>query len=156
MRIALQQKPAQTAPPPAILDAAADNGRKNKPKGQARPKLPATPAPAPLVAASAPPVTLSGRELQIMRHLAEGQTAQQVADALFISKRTVDFHVGNVYDKCSVSNRTQCLLFLMQQGVLCMDSLKVCSKANKKQTGAKNKQEAGKSTTTPTSDVACN
>lgn len=48
---------------------------------------------------------LSLRELQVLRLLATGETNQSIADALYISVRTVDRHVSNVYTKLGVANR---------------------------------------------------
>lgn len=48
---------------------------------------------------------LSLRELQVLRLLAGGQTNRSIADSLYISVRTVDRHVSNLYTKLGVSNR---------------------------------------------------
>ena len=49
---------------------------------------------------------LSERELQVLRLLAAGKTNRDVAEALFISERTVARHVSNIFDKLGVSSRT--------------------------------------------------
>ena len=49
---------------------------------------------------------LSDRELQVLRLLAAGKTNRQVAEALFISEKTVARHVSNIFDKVGVSSRT--------------------------------------------------
>jgi DNA-binding CsgD family transcriptional regulator len=57
---------------------------------------------------SAPPPAppeLSLRELQVLRLLATGATNRSIADALYISVRTVDRHVSNLYTKLGVSTR---------------------------------------------------
>lgn len=59
-------------------------------------------------AASIPVATqgeLSLRELQVLRLLAAGETNRSIADSLYISIRTVDRHVSNLYTKLGVSNR---------------------------------------------------
>lgn len=48
---------------------------------------------------------LSLRELQVLRLLATGETNRSIADSLYISIRTVDRHVSNVYTKLGVANR---------------------------------------------------
>lgn len=48
---------------------------------------------------------LTLRELQVLRLLATGDTNRTIADRLFISTRTVDRHVSNVYTKLGVSSR---------------------------------------------------
>ena len=53
------------------------------------------------------PVTLTVREVEVLNHSFHGKTSKEVADTLFVSKRTVDFHLANAYAKLSVSNRVQ-------------------------------------------------
>ena len=48
---------------------------------------------------------LSLRELQVLRLVATGATNRAIADALYISVRTVDRHVSNLYTKLGVSTR---------------------------------------------------
>ncbi len=52
-------------------------------------------------------VKLTRRELEVLSLVVEGKSSKDVADALFVSKRTVDFHLANIYDKLQVSNRVQ-------------------------------------------------
>lgn len=49
---------------------------------------------------------LTGRELEVLRHLASGRTNRAIAEELFISERTVDRHVSNILTKLRVSSRT--------------------------------------------------
>jgi DNA-binding CsgD family transcriptional regulator len=48
---------------------------------------------------------LSERELEVLRHLAAGETNKTIASALVLSTRTVDRHVSNIYAKLGVSTR---------------------------------------------------
>jgi DNA-binding CsgD family transcriptional regulator len=52
------------------------------------------------------PGQLSEREAQVLRLLAAGKTNRDVAEALFISEKTVARHVSNIFDKLGVSSRT--------------------------------------------------
>jgi len=48
---------------------------------------------------------LSRREIEVFALIAQGLTSREVADRLFISKRTVDFHLDGIYLKLGVKNR---------------------------------------------------
>lgn len=50
---------------------------------------------------------LTATELSVLRYVATGMTSKEVAIEMELSKRTVDFHLGNIYDKLSVGNRLQ-------------------------------------------------
>mgnify|MGYP001407047108 CR=1 FL=1 len=50
---------------------------------------------------------LSPRELEVVQLLKEGLTSKEVADRLYVSKRTVDFHCANINAKLGIKNRVQ-------------------------------------------------
>ncbi|GAA0588764.1 LuxR family transcriptional regulator [Paractinoplanes ferrugineus] len=50
---------------------------------------------------------LTMQELYIARHVATGATSQEVATQLFLSPRTVDAHLRNIYRKLGISSRRQ-------------------------------------------------
>lgn len=55
-----------------------------------------------------PPLfTLTAREQEVLTLLAEGMTNTQLAEVLFISERTVNRHISNIFTKLGVHNRTQ-------------------------------------------------
>ena len=51
--------------------------------------------------------TLSPREVEVLSLVVQGRTSKEVAESLFLSKRTVDFHLTSIYGKLQVSNRLQ-------------------------------------------------
>ena len=61
---------------------------------------------------------LTRRETEILSLIVEGHSSKKVADLLFVSKRTVDFHLDNIYDKLNVTNRMQALQRAMRLGIL--------------------------------------
>jgi DNA-binding CsgD family transcriptional regulator len=51
------------------------------------------------------PGGLSRREVEVLRLVADGRTAGEIATQLFISSRTAEHHIQNIYTKIGVSNR---------------------------------------------------
>lgn len=50
---------------------------------------------------------LSTRELEVLRLIAAGKTDRQIADTLYISRRTVEWHVRNLLGKLGAANRAE-------------------------------------------------
>ena len=51
--------------------------------------------------------TLTGREAEVLRFLAEGRTDREIADALTISPRTVTTHVASILHKLGATRRAE-------------------------------------------------
>lgn len=62
--------------------------------------------------------TLSSRESQILRLVAEGLTNREIAEQLFISRFTVECHIKNIYRKLAVSSRTRAVNTARARGLL--------------------------------------
>lgn len=70
----------------------------------------------------APPVQLTGRELDVLRLIAGGNSIKQMAQQLTISPKTVDTHIQHIYEKIGVSTRAGATLFAVEHQLLGMDS----------------------------------
>jgi putative nucleotidyltransferase with HDIG domain len=62
------------------------------------------------------PCPLSGRELDVLRRLAEGKVYKQIAAELDLSASTVRSHLHNVYGKLGALDRAQAVLIATEQG----------------------------------------
>jgi DNA-binding CsgD family transcriptional regulator len=63
-------------------------------------------------------VRLTKREVEVLNLIAQGQSSQEAADALYVSKRTVDFHLANIYEKLKVNNRVQAFRAATRLGLI--------------------------------------
>jgi DNA-binding NarL/FixJ family response regulator len=52
---------------------------------------------------------LSAREKEVLEHLAKGMLYKEIADELGISFHTVRQHIGNIYEKLHVQNKTEAI-----------------------------------------------
>ncbi len=51
--------------------------------------------------------SLTGREREVLQHIARGYTYRETGEALFISVKTVETHVGSVLRKLQLTNRNE-------------------------------------------------
>ncbi|MEV7738871.1 response regulator transcription factor [Streptomyces sp. NPDC088921] len=61
---------------------------------------------------------LSGREVEVVRLLAEGRSNRAIAEALFLSEATVKTHLVRVYRKFKVDNRAAAVSQAVRRGLL--------------------------------------
>ena len=54
-----------------------------------------------------PQQLLTAQELQVAIAIAEGKTNKEAAAALFLSPKTIEFHLGHIYRKLDIHTRTQ-------------------------------------------------
>ncbi len=67
--------------------------------------------------ADRPPVArLTAREREVLGALADGLTNRQLADRLFISERTANRHLSNIFTKLGVRNRTAAARIAIEAG----------------------------------------
>lgn len=62
--------------------------------------------------------SLTERETEVLKLIAEGYTNQEIAERLFISMTTVKTHVGNILEKIGAQNRVQAVIFAFQHGLV--------------------------------------
>jgi LuxR family transcriptional regulator, maltose regulon positive regulatory protein len=48
----------------------------------------------------------TGRELEVLKRIAEGKQNEEIADKLFLSVRTVEKHITNIYSKLGISGKS--------------------------------------------------
>lgn len=63
-------------------------------------------------------LSLSDREIEILKEICDGKTNKQIADQLKISASTVDFHRGNIYKKTKSKNITDLLKYSIKNGII--------------------------------------
>ena len=61
---------------------------------------------------------LTVRELQVLRLVASGKTNKAIARELFLSDKTIDRHVSNIFAKLNVSSRAAATAFAYKQQLL--------------------------------------
>jgi non-specific serine/threonine protein kinase len=64
------------------------------------------------------PDTLTSRERDVLRLLASGRTDQEIADVLFLSRRTVNTHVARILGKLGARNRREAVAVGRTRGLL--------------------------------------
>jgi len=64
------------------------------------------------------PCPLSGRELEVLKRLAEGKVYKQIAAELQLSTSTVRTHLHNIYGKLGAVDRAQAVLIATERGWL--------------------------------------
>lgn len=60
--------------------------------------------------------TLTEREREVLTLLAQGMTNKDIAQSLFLSVRTIEAHLRNIYSKLDITTRTEAVLWAVQHG----------------------------------------
>ncbi|MBI5929575.1 MAG: response regulator transcription factor [Chloroflexi bacterium] len=64
------------------------------------------------------PESLTDRETEVLRLLAQGKANKEIAAELVIGEKTVKTHVSNILSKLNVSSRTQAALYAVRIGLV--------------------------------------
>ena len=66
---------------------------------------------------------LSQRELEILRLASKGMSNKAIASDLSLSVRTVQAHLGNIFNKLDVGSRTEAVLYGLRRGWFTLEDL---------------------------------
>jgi DNA-binding NarL/FixJ family response regulator len=69
------------------------------------------------------PENLSSREREVLVEAARGLSSKEIAGKLYISERTVQTHLGSIYDKLGARNKTEAMLLALKYGVVSLEEL---------------------------------
>jgi DNA-binding CsgD family transcriptional regulator len=64
---------------------------------------------------------LTRREAQVLALVAEGASNREIAEALFLSPRTVERHITNLYGKIGVEHRAEAVAYALRHGLTRVD-----------------------------------
>lgn len=64
------------------------------------------------------PSRLTDREVEVLRIVAEGSTAKDAAEKLVISRKTVEHHLENIYNKLGVTSKTAAAVYAVTNGIV--------------------------------------
>lgn len=68
--------------------------------------------------ASMPATTLTRRELDVLRAVAEGKSNQDIGKELFLSENTVKYHVHSILDKLQLKSRRDAAAYARERGLI--------------------------------------
>ncbi len=72
---------------------------------------------APREAPTGPAADLTDRELEVIRLIAQGHSNHEIAQAFFISEKTVKTHVSHILAKLGLNDRTQLAIYAIKHGL---------------------------------------
>ena len=67
--------------------------------------------------------TLTEREMEVLKLAAKGVSNRDIAEQLFVSNRTVQTHLSNIFKKLAVASRTEAILHGLKRGWFYMEEL---------------------------------
>ena len=61
---------------------------------------------------------LTTRELDVLRHVSDGNRNRDIAKRLFISEETVKVHIKHIMEKLGASDRTEAVTIAVRRGII--------------------------------------
>ena len=61
---------------------------------------------------------LTERQMEVLKYIAQGWTNKEIADTLFITERTVKYHLQEILQKLHLRNRTQAVAYAVRTGLI--------------------------------------
>ena len=62
--------------------------------------------------------SLTGREIEVLKQVANGNRNRDIADTLFISEETVKVHIKHIMEKLGANDRTQAVAIGIRRGII--------------------------------------
>ena len=62
--------------------------------------------------------SLSDREVEVLKHVADGNKNWEIAERLFISEETVKVHIKHIMEKLGASDRTEAVSIAVRRGII--------------------------------------
>ena len=62
--------------------------------------------------------TLTPREVEVLKYLAEGNRNKDIGERLFISEETVKVHIKHIMEKLGANDRTQAVAIAVRRGII--------------------------------------
>jgi NarL family two-component system response regulator LiaR len=66
---------------------------------------------------------LSEREMEVIKLAGRGMSNKDIAEELSLSVRTVQAHLGNIFNKLGVGSRTEAVLYALKKGWVALEDL---------------------------------
>ncbi len=60
--------------------------------------------------------SLTERETEVLKLAAQGKSNKEIAEDLIVSVRTVEAHLGHIFDKLGVNSRTEAIIIALKKG----------------------------------------
>ena len=65
---------------------------------------------------------LSQREMEVLKLASRGMSNQEIANELYLSLRTVQAHLGHIFNKLQVNSRTEAVVHALKEGWITLDN----------------------------------